>query len=417
MSVAEPTPTGISDSGRREVLTGAIALALFFGGFLAWAAFAPLDAAIVGPGVVVVSGNRQTLQHRDGGVISQLSVREGQRVHAGEILIEIGAPEIVAQRQVLLSQLIDLQLQRARLRADAGGTARLEKPAEWATFSADERAVADAAFARYGKQGGASRSGAWSEYDARIQGYRDEIAAVARQETLLQDELTGVRTLAAKNLVSTTRVRALERNLAELDGRRASLRALIASTAQERIEALRQTEARIAEITPQLAGARERLERTRLRAPVDGVVVGIKQNTVGGVIAPGEHVLDIVPEGQELVIEARFRPEDVEGLHTDMRAEVRITAFRGRSVGIVYGVVRRVSADRLLDERTGAPYFTAQIFVPRDELARITGPAQGGRTLRAGLPAEVIIPTRKRTVLAYLLEPLNQTLWRSLRES
>lgn len=410
-------PSEPPDSGAGEIRVGAAVLALFFGGFLAWAALAPLDAAIVGPGVVVVAGNRQTLQHRDGGVISTLSVREGQRVTAGEILIEIGAPEVIAQKEVLLSQLIDLQMERARLLAEVSGARTIAPPAEWAALDAEDRAIADAAFARHQNERRRGRAGSWSEYDARIQGYRDESAAVARQETLLRDELEGIRALAEKKLVSLTRVRGLERSLAELDGRRAELRAMVAATTQERNEALRQIDGRISELTPQLAGARERLERTRLRAPVDGVVVGVTQNTVGGVIAPGERVLDVVPDGQELVIEARFRPEDVENLRPDVRAEVRITAFRGRNLEVVYGVVRRVSADRLEDERTGAPYFTAQIFVPSEELARITGPGHGDRSLRAGLPAEVIVPTRKRTVLAYLLEPLNQTLWRSFRET
>lgn len=401
------------DSGRSEIRAGLITLAVFFFGFGGWAGFAPLDAAVVAPGVVVVSGNRQTVQHREGGIVSQLLVDEGDRVRRGQVLIELGSPEVVAQERALLSQVVDLQMQRARLTAERSGSRVLERPAEWDQLSPEDRAVADAAYERHQREvsGG---GGTWSAFDARIAGYRGEIASINRQETLLQEELGGMRELAEEQLVPLTRVRALERALAQLQGRRSELTALIASTQQERHQDLRTVDARLAELTPQLAGARERLELTRLRAPADGVVVGLAVHTVGGVIAPGERVMDIVPEGQDLVIEAQVRPQDADDLAPGQRTEVRITAFGGRNLPIVYGAVRQVSADRFTDERSGEGYFLTQIVVSEQELARLTEAA--GRRLRAGLPAQVIVPTRKRTALQYLLEPLNQTFWRSLRE-
>jgi HlyD family secretion protein len=401
------------DSGKGEIRAGLIALAAFFLGFGGWAAFAPLDAAVVAPGVVVVSGNRQTVQHREGGAVSRLLVSEGDHVARGQILIELGSPEVVAQERALLSQVVDLQMQRARLTAERTGSRQLERPPEWAALSGEDREVAEAAFARHQREV-AGGGNSWSAFDARIAGYRGEIAAINRQEALLQEELSGMRELAAEQLVPQTRVRALERALAELQGRRSELNASIASTQQERHEDLRTVDARLAELTPQLAGARERLELTRLRAPTDGVVVGLSVHTVGGVIGPGERVMDIVPEDQNLIIEAQVRPQDADDLAAGQRTEVRITAFGGRNLPIVYGEVRQVSADRFTNERNGEGYFLAQIAVSQQELARLT--AASGRRLRAGLPAQVIIPTRKRTALQYLFEPLNQTLWRSLRE-
>jgi HlyD family secretion protein len=414
---APPTQNGADaaddDGGGGEIRAGLITLAVFFFGFGGWAGFAPLDAAVVAPGVVVVSGNRQTVQHREGGIVSQLLVDEGDRVRRGQVLIELGSPEVVAQERALLSQVVDLQMQRARLTAERSGSRLLERPAEWDQLSPEDRAVADAAYERHQREvsGG---GGSWSAFDARIAGYRGEIASINRQETLLQEELRGMRELAEEQLVPLTRVRALERALAELQGRRSELTALIASTQQERHQDLRTVDARLAELTPQLAGARERLELTRLRAPADGVVVGLAVHTVGGVIAPGERVMDIVPEGQDLLIEAQVRPQDADDLAPGQRTEVRITAFGGRNLPIVYGAVRQVSADRFTDERSGEGYFLTQIVVSREELARLT--AAAGRQLRAGLPAQVIVPTRKRTALQYLLEPLDQTFWRSLRE-
>lgn len=401
------------DSGGNEIRAGVIALLIFFVGFGGWAAFAPLDAAVVAPGVIVVSGNRQTVQHRDGGIVSSIAVEEGDRVEQGQVLIELGSPELVAQEQALLSQVVDLQMQRARLAAEQSGSRTLEPPAEWTTLTPEDRIVADAAFERHRRE---ARSGAWSAYDARISGYRGEIVAINRQESLLNEELAGMRTLAEEQLVPMTRLRALERSLAELQGRRSELTSLIASTQQERYEETRRVDAQLAELTPQLAGARERLELTRLRAPADGVVVGLQVHTVGGVVRAGERLMDIVPEGQDLIVEARVAPESADDLQVGQRTEVRVNAFGGRTLPIVFGEVRQVSADRFTDDRTGQAYFVTQVAVPPEELRRLTTAAGDEHRLRAGLSAQVVIPTRKRTALQYLVEPLNQTLWRSLRE-
>lgn len=401
------------DSGRKEIRAGVIALLVFFVGFGGWAAFAPLDAGVVAQGVIVVSGNRQTVQHRDGGIVSAIHVKEGDRVERSQVLIELGSPELVAQEQALLSQVVDLQMQRARLTAEQSGSRTLQRPAEWASLTPEDRAVADAAFERHRRE---ARSGSWSAFDARIAGYRGEIASLNRQESLLNEELSGMRELANEQLVPMTRVRSLERGLAELQGRRAELNSLIASTQQDRYQDLRQVDARLAELTPQLAGARERLELTRLRAPADGVVVGLQVHTVGGVVRAGERLMDIVPENQDLIVEAQVAPESADNLRPGMRTEVRVTSFGGRNLPIVHGEVRQVSADRFTDERTGHGYFVAQIVVPPEELRRLTEAAGDEHRLRAGLSAQVVIPTRKRTALQYLVEPLNQTLWRSLRE-
>lgn len=404
---------GREDTGGGEIRAGIIALLVFFIGFGGWAAFAPLDAAVVAPGVIVVSGNRQTVQHRDGGIVSSISVKEGDRVRQGQVLIELGSPELVAQEQALLSQVVDLQMQRERLTAERTGSGSLRRPAEWATMTPEDQTIANAAFERHQRE---AQTGSWSPFDARIVGYRGEIASINRQERLLSEELSGMRELANEQLVPMTRVRALERGLAELQGRRAELTSIIASTQQERYEDLRQVDARLAELTPQLAGARERLELTRLRAPVDGAVVGLQIHTVGGVVRAGERLMDIVPEGQDLIVEARVAPESADNLAVGQRTEVRITAFGGRNLPIVYGAVRQVSADRFIDERTGQGYFLAQVAVPPEELRRLTAAAGDEHRLRAGLSAQVVIPIRKRTALQYLVEPLNQTLWRSLRE-
>jgi HlyD family secretion protein len=411
-----------SDDARSEIRFGMIAFISFFVVFLGWAAFAPLDAAVVAPGVIVVSGSRQTVQHRDGGIISHISVQDGQRVEQGEILIELSAPEVLARKEALLSQVLDLQMQRAQLVAYQRGSTSIEAPVEWEGLPAEDRAYADAALNRHRREVTARRAALRSQraggaVDARIAGYQEEITSINRQDQLLEDELTGVRSLADRGLMPLTRVRALERAQAELDGRRAELRAAIAGALEDRAEELRDIEARLATLLPQLAGARAELENTLMRAPVDGVIVGLHANTVGGVIRPGEPVMDIVPEGQDLIVEAQVRPEDAEDIHPGQQSEVRITAFSGRAMPILTGEVERVSADRFVDERTGQPYFLTRVTVTQAELHRLSETSRTDSQMRPGLPAQIVVPTRKRTALQYFLEPLNQTLWSSFRES
>lgn len=407
-SAPAAAPALLSDSGRGEIRAGLGVIILFFGAFLGWAAFAPLDAAVIAHGTVMVAGNRQTVQHREGGVVEHLYVREGQLVKKGDVLVELSAPELQAQKSAVLSEVLDLQLQRQRLLDEFAGARALTRPKEWASLPADERPLAEAAFQRGLKTGG--RPG--TVFAARIGGYSEQIAALDRQQALLTEELEGMRTLAEKQLVPLTRVRALERAVADIDEQRASLRTQIAVTRQDRTGELRNVESRLAALAPQLAALREKVEGTRLRAPVSGSVLGLTAFTEGGVIAPGARVLDIVPENPELVVQAQVRPDDADDLKPGMAAQVRITAFHDRVHPYLDGRVRTVSADRLIDDKTGAPYFTAEITVPAEELRRFDrmGP------LSAGLPAEIMAPTRKRTALEYLLEPLNQTLWRSFRE-
>ncbi|MEQ1931577.1 MAG: HlyD family efflux transporter periplasmic adaptor subunit, partial [Parvularculaceae bacterium] len=185
------------------------------------------------------------------------------------------------------------------------------------------------------------------------------------------------------------------------------------ATQQARSEQMRDIDARLAELEPQFAAASTQVSNTIIRAPGNGAVVGLKVFTEGAVVRAGERMMEIVPEGRELVVEAQVRPEDADNLEIGQPAEIRVTAFKGRKVPILNGSVIRVSADRFTDERSGLGYFVAQIRVPAEELDRA---ARLGAAVRAGLPADAVIATRKRTALQFLLEPLNQSLWRSFRE-
>jgi HlyD family secretion protein len=427
------------------VRRGALVAALFFLGFGAWAAFTPLDAGVVAPGQVVVSGYRQAVQHRDGGTVAALRVKEGDRVTRDQILLEFAATEIAAQERALFGQFIELDATRARLIAESAEQRTIAEPASWANLPEEDRALAQTVLARQQREMNTRRNSLGAQVgvygqrreqlSSRIGGYEQQIASLNRQSVLIEDELRGLRTLAEKGLVPMPRVRALERQQAEIEGRRAELRASIAQSreaigetrlqslslvgerAEDRAAGLREVEMRLAEVMPKLEATRAQLERTRVRAPASGVVVGLTAHTVGGVVAPGAKIMDVVPENQPLVIEAQVRPEDADDIAPGMRTEIRFTGLSGRTTPILHGAVRRVSADRFTDERTGGAYFVIEAEAPRAELERLARIDRHATTvLKAGIPAEVVVPLRKRTALQYLVEPLNQAIWRSFRQ-
>ena len=444
---AEPGPRRhVSDDPRNEVRTGLVIAGLFFGLFGGWAAFAPLDSAVVAPGVVVVSGSRQTVQHRDGGIVTRLPVREGDRVQKGQILLELATSELAAQEQASAVQVIELEATRARLIAESAGLATVPRPATWANLPPEYQQTARVVLARQQNELQARRNSLNSQVavlnqrsqqlSSRIEGYRSQIDSVGEQSRLIQDEVQGVRSLAERGLVPLPRLRALERTQAELQGRRGELTAAIEQAregigesrleaisarqrqAEQREAQLREADTQLAELYPRLQAVREQLERARVRAPATGRVVGLKVFTEGGVVRAGEPLMDIVPEQQPLVVEARVRPTDIDDLRVGQRSEVRFSGFGSRNVPIVEGELRRVSADRFEDEKTGEPYFKAEVVVPPEELARLQeGAARGARDLKSGMPVELVVPLRKRTALQYLLEPLNASLWRSFREN
>ncbi|GAY20285.1 HlyD family type I secretion periplasmic adaptor subunit [Sphingobium fuliginis] len=436
-------PPPVAVDPRPEVRGGLLVAAAFFLLFLGWAAFARLDAAALAPGRTTVAGQRQSVQHRDGGIVAAILVKEGQRVRQGEVLIRLAAPAVAAQERVLASQAIWLIAQRARLRAEQAG-AGMEAPVEFRTLTGDDRADAQAAMraqqaqmaarsALLGtQQGVAMHEG--SQAGSQAMGYREQVASVIEQERLITDELESLRTVAEKGFVSKTRIRALERARADLIGQRGRLSAARDSAAnmvgearlkaleakqnlQEKVTSdLRDTEALLGDVLPKWSAARDELARTQVRAPVSGTVVGLSVHTVGGVIAAGQTLMDIVPRDSAVVIEARFSPADVDDLAVGQKAEIRFAGFPGRSLPIIEGKVTRISADSFVEEKTGIAYFAGEVTIAPDQIALIRQYREGDFAMKPGMPVEVVVPLRRRTALQYMIDPLADTMWRSFRE-
>ncbi len=328
--------------------------------------------------------------------------------------------------------------------AEQLGLAAIPQPPEFVGLAGDELIAADQAIrlqasqlrARSSLQ--ATQRGVLGQDTTRVrdqgQGLERQLQAIREQERLIAEELDAYRPLAEKGFVSKTRMRALERSGAELAGQRGQLEAAIAESAttvgqsqlkvvestqamQEKISAeLRDVEFALGDVAPKLRAAKDQLARTEVRAPASGTVVGLIVFTEGGVVAPGQKLMDIVPEKASLQIEARFSPNEIDDLRPGQKATVRFPGLAGRELPPLHGTLKRVSADAFTDEKTGASYFTGNIGVPLDQLQLIQRELGTGFALKPGMPVEILVPLRKRTALQYIFEPLTGSLWRSLRE-
>ena len=454
-NMLSPLPTGSSalavpvpESKRAsdpnfDIQIGLGLLILFFVLFLGWAAVAPLDAAAVASGHLVVSGQRQSVQHPTGGVVASIHVREGAKVRRGDILIRLSAAEARGQERALAGQAISLLAQQARLQAEEAGSTTIMPPPEFARLKGQDRIDADRALNIQMAQI-RTRSSVLStqqrvlgeqasQATSQGRGYRQRAVTIQEQIGLLNEELSGLRGLAEKGFVPKTRIRALERARADLQGQLAQDRATAAasvsqvgqsqleilqakSSYQERVASeIRDVNNSLADVMPKWEAARDLLNRADIRAPATGTVVGLTVFTPGGVVGPGEKLMDIVPDRMPLTIEARVSPNDADDLETGQLAFVRFYTLHDRSLPALEGKVTRVSADAFTDQRTGESYYTASVQVPLSELHKIEK-LRGPGALKAGIPVSIEIPLRKRTALQYAFEPIMGAIESSFKE-
>ena len=432
-----PGAAAVETSYRRQMVAGVALLGLVFGGLGGWAALAELSSAAVAPGQIMVSSNRQTLQHLEGGIVSELLVKDGDLVKEGDVLIRLEPTQAQAQAAVLQAQADSHAAALARLRAERDGSKAITFPAELLARR-DQTEVADAIANQESlfQARRASLNGQVEILQQRItqlkkqrDGLVAQSAAHERQIALIEDELKGLRELHTKGYAPKTRILALEREAERLRGERGEALGNIARTSeaigeaelqilqqkksfQEEVAAqLQETQARYADASERLVAARDTLNRRELRAPRDGYVVGMAAHTIGGVIPAGRTILEIVPVNDELIVESQLSPMDIDNVRVGQKADVRMSALASRTTPVLEGEVVTVSADALRDERTGATYYIAKVKVPKEQQERLNG-----QTLHPGMPAEVMIKTGDRTALHYIISPLTDVFAKSFRE-
>lgn len=436
---SSPATTGqtLSDSSWRPALAGWLIIVLFFGGLGFWSVKAPLNGAVVASGVVKVEGNRKSVQHLDGGIVKELRVKEGDKVKAGDVLLVLDDSQARAEFEVFSQQYLVLRATEERLKAELARAAQLAMPPDLAARAGD-----------------ANVRGVWegqvSQFESRIVSLegqrkviREKIAQLEHQirgtEAVLKTyeaqlasirkELESYKPLVDRGLITLARYSQTERQGQQIEGQIADAGASVAKARQAIAEQqqqmaqaenermtevtrdLRDTQAKLLEVVPKLANARAVLSRIEIRSPYSGRVVGLAVFSVGGVIAKGEKILDVVPEEEALVVEAQVNVDDISDVRPNARAEVHLTAYKQRITPIVNGDVVQISADRLVDQKTGQPYYVATVRVDKGQLAALPH-----IQLYPGMPATVMIPTVERTAFDYVVGPLVQSFNHAFRQ-
>ena len=424
---------------RSLIIAGLLVILVFFGGLAAWSAFLPFSGAVIAPGVVKVSQERQTVQHLEGGIVDNILVREGDRVESGDVLIQLRRPEIDAQVSVIRSQIRARTSTAARLRAESRMAEEIYWP-ESLIANRDDPEVAEVLemeteIFRSRKQGLNGRISLHEsqivQLKEQIVGMEEEMAAQNDIITTLEEEIEAKQALYEADHIDRAQILELKRRLAERRGRTGRLRQDIAETRQKKEEMrlrianlrdaymeeafteLGRTQDVLFELNDKLLPQLDAQSRLTIRAPVSGEVINMRVHSkTTGVIQQGQPILDIVPRDAELIIEARIQPNDITSVLAGQAVRVELTAFNRRTTPPVKGRVEHVSGDHVTRETPygDQSFYVARISVDEKELEEI------GIYLSPGMPAVSYIQTEERTILAYLLDPIIEMMDRSLRE-
>jgi HlyD family secretion protein len=432
-----PVPATPMGNARGLALAGSLLVSVFVIGFGFWSAYAPLESAAVGPGTVESESSRKTVQHLEGGIIGKILVKDGDEVTAGQVLIRLDDTKPRTTLEALQGQLWDAHAREARLIAERDGQPTIVFPPALTSLAGSNPAVAQV-IAGQQKIFETRRSLLQSKTDVikqRIAQVREEIVGLQAQEasarrrvSLANEEMSGIKTLLEKGLERKPRKLQLDRDIAEMEGKRGEMQAQIARANQTIAESevsilsqqndtqnevandLRDTQKKIHELSEQIQAARDVLARIEVKAPQDGVVTDMKVHTIGGVIQQGEPLMDLVPKEDKLIVKVQVKPEDINVVHPGLDAHVRFTPYKQRRTPPIEGKVIYVSADKLTDKKTNASYYEAKIRMDEEKLA------QEKVELVPGMPAESMIKTGESTVAMYALSPVLDGFYRAFRE-
>jgi len=424
----ESEPPALRDRLRDVTWTGNLLVCCFVLGLGTWSTVAPLESAAIAVGTVESESSRKTIQHLEGGIIREILVADGDVVRAGQTLISLEDTKARAEAESLQGQLWDATAREARLRAEQDGEERVSFPAKLetarnanpsvATVLAGQQSIFETRRQVFQSQVAVNRDKR-SQVENEIEGLRAQQNAASKRIEIVREEADTVAMLVNKGLERRPRLLSLQRETADIEGRRGEIVAQISRAEQvinesqttllklendrqnEIAQSLREVQSQIFQIRERLQAADDQLLRTAVKAPEDGVVTDLRIHTPGGVVGAGAPLMDLVPRQDRLVVTARVRPEDIDVVRPGLSAEVSLLPYNQRRVPRLKGVVTHVSADRLLDKRTDQPYYATKIHVQDPQVAEING-----IRIIPGMPAQVFIKTGRGTVALYALKPL-----------
>ncbi len=429
--IAKPKP------GVQPGRVGLWALILGFGGFVMWAALAPLDEGVPGQGMVTIDTKSKAVQHISGGIIKEVLVKEGQQVTQGQLLIKLDEAVAKANFESSRQRYLGLRAMQGRLLAEQQGLGQISWHPDLREAMTDPqiRQMSLTQEQLFGSRRAGLRADLASidesiaGQEGLLQAYNSMLGNRRNQLALVSEEHKNTSALVAEGYAPRNRQLELERMLAESNS---SIAELLGNTtrAQRSIGELRQrsvvrqqeyrkeVESQLSEVDREVQADAEKfraskddLTRTEIKSPAAGQVIGLAFQSVGGVIGPGQKLMDIVPANQPLLLEARVSPHLIDRVHADLPVDVRFSSFANSPQLVVAGKVASISADLLVDQHTGAGYFLARVAVTPEGMKKL-----GKRQMQAGMPVEVIFITGERSMLTYLLHPLTKRMAASMKE-
>jgi HlyD family secretion protein len=431
--------TSALHSIQRYIIAGVVIVAFVTFGIGGWAATTQLSGAVIGQGVVVVDSSVKKVQHATGGIVAELRVRDGDRVKAGDILVRLDETQTLANATIITTSFDELLARQARLEAERDNADQIVFPKALLERARDSNSEAGRAIAAeralfdLRRQARSGQKAQLRERKAQLQdeikGYLGQAEAKQKEVDFVHQELEGVRTLWQKNLVPITRLTALERDTARLEGERSQLSGMTAQAKGKIAEIelqiiqvdqdlrsevgkdLIEARSKLSELAERKTAAFDLLNRIDIRAPQTGRVHELAVHTVGGVISPGEQIMLIVPDADALAVEVKIAPRDIDQVYVGQAASMRFAAFNQKTTPEVEGEVSMVSADLTEDRRTGTSFYTTRVLLKAEELARL-----GDARLVPGMPVDVFIKTPGRTALSYLTKPLRDQAERAFKE-
>lgn len=422
-----------------SIVSGGLIIALGIGGFGVWAASAKLSAGAVAPAILVVESKRKDVQHLEGGIVSAIQVRNGDVVGQGDVLLSLDGTRANVSLELLNTQYLSTQSEISRLQAERDGLDKIVLPAsiqsaldkgssKISEIVSAQQKVFDARRRQFSGQAEILRSRV-DQLGQQVEGLKAQETSTERQYRLIAEELEGLRILLKKGHTNKTRVLALERAMVELEGQKGNRDAELArigvATGEAELEILQLREDLNAQVVNELREAQDRLfdleerrkaaldlnNRLDIRAPIGGTIVELQVYTIGGVVEPGQSLMQIIPEGDRLTVEARIWPQDIDLVSPGMTAEVKFSSFSQRNMPTIFGRVEVVSADIISEPRSGLSYYLAEIMIPDSELAKL-----GDNELKPGMPSEVLIQAGEHTALEYLTQPIMDILARAFHD-
>lgn len=424
---------------RRHAMLGGGVMAALFAGLGGWSATTRVEGAVIANGVVVAEGGSRKVQHSEGGIVREIMVQNNQQVEAGQVLLTLDDVSVRAELEVVLTQLREGLGTQARLTAESTGDTAMSIPAVAADWPLDPKlsvVMGDQQRLRRSRKTSMENEVARlnqlvEEKNSVIDGYNAQLTAYNNEITVVREELAQLTILHGKELISNLRLNEIKRNEAELAGQVASVQSTITATESSiselrmradqvvsdfRSDALTQLQTvsqTVAELMQRMIAAEARLKRLEIRAPIAGTVHESMVRTVGGVVAPGDTLMFIVPQEDHLLVDMRVSPMEISKLHVGQPAEVRLLNYDAKTTPDLVGSVNTISPDLVQDVSTGVQYFSVRVDIADSELGKLPE----GSALVPGMPAESFFRTGERTVWSYLMGPIEQRFSHTFREN